>query len=185
MGYLLYRDLRRGWRIVAPNLEQCGLLLIGYESLTELCAANEEWQMVEMKLNGAAEPKPVTVHPALRSATPAIREKIARALLDHLLAARWCSRPDYLDPAYQERLRLQSNQYLVPPWAIDEDETKLDVAAFAFPRAKRSGQDYDDHVYISPRGAFANYLCRRGVLSHLPTPPQSEMKLATSFRNSF
>ena len=170
LGYLLYRDLRRGWRIVAPNLEQCGLLLIGYESLDDLCAANEEWQSVEMAAKDQPV-KPVPVHPALRSAPPAIREKIARALLDHL-RRELVLKADYLDPAYQERIRLQSNQYLVPPWAIDEDETRLDVAAYAFPRAKRPGQDYDEHIYISPRGAFANYLCRRGVLSHLPVPPK-------------
>ena len=165
LGYLLYRDLRRGWRIVAPNLEQCGLLLIGYESLTELCAANEEWETVD--LNG----KSVPVHLALRKASPEIRERVARALLDHL-RRELVLKADYLDPTYQERVRQQSNQYLVPPWAIDEDEMRLDVAAFAFPRSKRSGHDYDDHVFVSPRGAFANYLCRRGVLAHLPAPPK-------------
>ena len=30
LEYRLYRDLRRGWRITAPNLEQCGLLEIRY-----------------------------------------------------------------------------------------------------------------------------------------------------------
>ncbi|MEZ6188696.1 MAG: DEAD/DEAH box helicase [Planctomycetota bacterium] len=33
LGYYLYRDLRRGWRITSPNLEQCGLLTIDYLSL--------------------------------------------------------------------------------------------------------------------------------------------------------
>ena len=164
LGYLLYRDLRRGWRIVAPNLEQCGLLLIGYESLPELCAAHEEWQTVEVNQ------RPVPIHAALRAATPAIRERIARALLDYL-RRELALKADYLDPAFQERIRHQSNQYLVPPWAIDEDEIRLDVAAYAFPRAERPGRDSRDHVFISPRGAFASYLCRRGVLSHLPTPP--------------
>lgn len=36
LGYRLYRDLERGWRITAPNLEQCGLLEIEYLSLDEL-----------------------------------------------------------------------------------------------------------------------------------------------------
>ena len=39
-----YRDLKRGWRITLPNLEQCGLLEIRYQSLDELCEAEEEWQ---------------------------------------------------------------------------------------------------------------------------------------------
>jgi hypothetical protein len=32
LGYRLYRDLKRGWRITSPNLEQCGLLTIKYLS---------------------------------------------------------------------------------------------------------------------------------------------------------
>jgi ATP-dependent helicase YprA (DUF1998 family) len=38
LAYRLYHDLRRGWRITSPNLEQCGLLKIQYKSLPELCA---------------------------------------------------------------------------------------------------------------------------------------------------
>jgi hypothetical protein len=42
--YRLYRDLKRGWRIVAPNLEQCGLLEIRYVSLTEAREAEDLWE---------------------------------------------------------------------------------------------------------------------------------------------
>jgi hypothetical protein len=42
--YRLYEDLRRGWRIVQPNLEQCGLLIIEYDGLREACADNALWQ---------------------------------------------------------------------------------------------------------------------------------------------
>ena len=33
INYHLYRDLRRGWRVTAPNLEDCGLLTFDYEGL--------------------------------------------------------------------------------------------------------------------------------------------------------
>ena len=33
IGYRLYRDLKRGWRVTSPNLEQCGLLEIRYPVL--------------------------------------------------------------------------------------------------------------------------------------------------------
>src|SRR5581483_7924147 len=39
--YRLYEDLRRGWRVVHPNLEQVGLLRVGYRSLDELCQRQE------------------------------------------------------------------------------------------------------------------------------------------------
>lgn len=44
-NYLLYRaiaDLRRSWRIVLPNLEQCALLTVTYSNL-DLIAADEAW----------------------------------------------------------------------------------------------------------------------------------------------
>ena len=34
MEYYLYRDLQRGWRVTAPNLEDCGLLRFEYLGLT-------------------------------------------------------------------------------------------------------------------------------------------------------
>ena len=33
IDYYLYRDLQRGWRVTAPNLEDCGLLRFDYEGL--------------------------------------------------------------------------------------------------------------------------------------------------------
>src|SRR5204863_7506307 len=34
IDYYLYRDLQRGWRVTAPNLEDCGLLRFEYQGLT-------------------------------------------------------------------------------------------------------------------------------------------------------
>src|SRR5208337_1473794 len=31
--YYLYRDLQRGWRVTAPNIEDCGLLKFDYAGL--------------------------------------------------------------------------------------------------------------------------------------------------------
>lgn len=41
--YRLYLDLQRGWRITMPNLEQTGLLRVGYESLSEIAADQALW----------------------------------------------------------------------------------------------------------------------------------------------
>ena len=69
LEYRLYRDLQRGWRITAPNLEQCGLLEIRYLSLDELCQAEDVWQ---------------NSHPALVTASPQTRMQVARVLLDYM-----------------------------------------------------------------------------------------------------
>lgn len=44
--YLFYRavaDLRRSWRIVLPNLEQCGLLVVDYKDIDEIVAEDAAW----------------------------------------------------------------------------------------------------------------------------------------------
>ena len=47
LEYFLYRDLERGWRVTAPNLEDCGLLRFEYEGLggaDGLLAEQELWE---------------------------------------------------------------------------------------------------------------------------------------------
>jgi len=44
--YLVYKtlhDLKRSWRVILPNLEQCGLLDIGYKYLKESCNDDSLW----------------------------------------------------------------------------------------------------------------------------------------------
>ncbi|WP_134389851.1 DEAD/DEAH box helicase [Methylacidiphilum sp. Yel] len=142
LGYRLYRDLERGWRLTAPNLEQCDLLRIEYLSLDEVCAAEDIWR---------------GLHPVLTGARPEERQEAARTLLD-LLRRELAIKVDYLDPVYQDGLRQRSSQYLAPPWAFDEDE-RLVSAAVAYPRPRRK-EDYGGHLFVSPRSLFGQYLRR-------------------------
>jgi very-short-patch-repair endonuclease len=145
LAYWIYRDLRRGWRVTSPNLEQCGLLEIRYASLDELCAAEEEW---------------ASLHPALATGSPEERSAVAKALLDYL-RRELVIKVDYLDASYQERIQQQSSQYLVEPWAIDENE-EMEHAQVAFPRSRQKG-DYGGNTYVSARGGFGLYLRRVGT----------------------
>ncbi|MCK4487040.1 MAG: hypothetical protein KAU38_09800, partial [Desulfobacterales bacterium] len=142
IGYRLYHDLRRGWRVTSPNLEQCGLLEIGYPSLKELCEAEEEWN---------------NCHPALLTATPETRFAVCKVLLD-LMRRELAIKVDYLNPQFQERIQQQSYQRLIPPWAIDEKETIVE-AAVCYPRP-RGRRDYGGDFFLSPRGLFGQYLRR-------------------------
>jgi ATP-dependent helicase YprA (DUF1998 family)/very-short-patch-repair endonuclease len=143
LGYRLYRDLKRGWRITAPNLEQCGLLVITYLSLDDVCQAEDVW--------GAC-------HAALATATPQTRREIAKTLLD-FMRRELALKVDYLDPLTQERIQQQSSQRLIPPWALDEHE-QMEHAAILYPRSFHRDQDYGGHVYLSPRGGFGQYVRR-------------------------
>ncbi len=145
LGYRLYVDLRRGRRVNAPNLEQCGLLRFRYESLDELCASERHW---------------ADRHPALRDADPATRERAAAVLLDYL-RRELCVQVDYLDESFQERLRQQSAQLLNLPWALDENE-QLEYARVAVPRSERPG-DFGGMRYVSGRGGLARFLRRQST----------------------
>ncbi|HPH95532.1 MAG TPA: DEAD/DEAH box helicase [Anaerolineaceae bacterium] len=149
LGYRIYRDLKRGWRITSPNLEQSGLLKIEYISLGELCEADDIWQ---------------NTHQALTSAEPQTRERIAKVLLDYM-RRELAIKVDYLDPAFQEQMNQLSNQHLISPWAIDENEAKsLDHARILFARPKTSNQDdYGGNLYITPRGGFGQFLRRNST----------------------
>lgn len=143
LGYRLYRDLKRGWRINLPNLEQCGLLEIRYLSLEDLCADHEEWS---------------DCHPALVSAAKETRFEVTRVLLD-TMRRELAIKVDYLDQRFQEQIQQQSSQRLIEPWAIDEVES-MEHAAVLFPRPKRRGRDYGGDLYLSPKGKFGRYLGR-------------------------
>lgn len=149
IGYRLYRDLQRGWRITMPNLEQCGLLQIEYQSLDELCAAEEMW---------------TKCHQSLTTATPEIRYKIAKVLLD-FMRRELAINISYLDSREQEKIKQQSNQRLIAPWAIDENE-KMSFARILFARPRKSG-DPAENIYLSARGGFGQYLRRNTTFGSL------------------
>ena len=145
LGYRLYRDLQRGWRITSPNLEQCGLMAIEYAALDELCAAEEVWQ---------------GRHEALATASHDARKHVARVLLD-LMRRELAIKVDYLDITAQEQIHRRSAQRLRAPWGFDEDEqvNSLEHATLLLPRSSRP-TDYQGYTYLSPRGAYGQFLRR-------------------------
>src|SRR5690606_13516121 len=139
--------LRRGWRIALPNLEQCGLLEIGYADLDAVCAAEDVW---------------AGCHPALVTASPQNRVNIAKTLLDYM-RRELAIKVDYLDSGYQERVQQLSSQRLVDPWAIDEDE-RMEYASILIPRSSAGEDGRGNYTYVSARGGFGIYLRRPGTL---------------------
>jgi len=146
-GYRIYADLRRGWRITSPNLEQTGLLEVHYQSLDELARAEDLWEKS---------------HPVLRDASPQDRMYILKVLLD-FMRRELAIRVNFLDRNFQERIKQQSQQFLKWPWAIDEDEKPI-YSAILYPRSRRK-KDYQGNVYLSPRGGFGLFLKRARKLA--------------------
>ncbi|MEO6981860.1 MAG: DEAD/DEAH box helicase, partial [Edaphobacter sp.] len=145
LAYRLYRDLRRGWRINLPNLEQVGLLRLEYKSLTDLCAAEEEW---------------VGKHTLLASSSSSDRAKWCRTLLD-VLRRELAIKVDYLRSDYQDQLKQRSNQRLKEPWSVDEDE-QLERATLAYPRQREEDDNKyrESLTFVGPRSAFGQFLKR-------------------------
>lgn len=147
LGYRIYRDLKRGWRITSPNLEQCGLLKIHYSSLEDVCKADDLWEHA---------------HPALATATPEIRKTVAETLLD-LMRRELAIKVNYLEKSYQESIQQHSDQSLKEPWSLDDDELRsMEESTILFPQPRPARPD-KMCVFLSPRGGFGNYLGRNST----------------------
>ncbi|NMM24766.1 MAG: DEAD/DEAH box helicase [Phycicoccus sp.] len=137
--YQLYVDLQRGWRVTMPNLEQTGLLKVGYRDLNELAAGEDFWKRTYLLDQASAEQ----------------RAELCRILLDEFRRVRAIDADCLTDEGF-ERLSKQSRQQLVDPWSMNQDERMVDVG-MAAPRPARSG-GRRSMLAVSGRGAFGRYL---------------------------
>jgi ATP-dependent helicase YprA (DUF1998 family) len=116
LEYRLYEDLRRGWRIIQPNLEQCGLLRMRFEGLEQVCADPSHW----------------THHPLLAASEPPVRERVVRAFLSHLLRDLALD-VHCLQPAPQDELWRRVQQTIKEPWTFEEGDTPRQSRLFVLP----------------------------------------------------
>lgn len=147
LGYRLYYDLRRGWRITNPNLEQLDLLKIQYKGLEDCCKDEEEWGKGDSLLGRLTSDR---------------RYEICRELLDHMRGAL-CVKTIYLDSNFQSQIRNRSFNDLKETWGLSEDERLLESSVSMVPRmgsqARRQGRRRDERViYVSHRSAFGRRL---------------------------
>jgi very-short-patch-repair endonuclease len=145
--YRLYADLKRGWRVTMPNLEQVGLLEVRYADLAEIAADEDTWQ---------------GKHPALVEAAPALRAELARIALDEMRRVLAID-VDCLTEEGYERLQRQSRQHLRDPWLIT-DTDRMETVGVAYPRSGTAGGARSD-LNLTGRSAFGRYLRRKGVFA--------------------
>jgi hypothetical protein len=106
IGYRVFQDLRRGWRVSAPNLEQTGQVRIGYEALDEIAADEALWR---------------DRRSVARDASPAERRAACKAVLD-FFRRELAIKTRYLDPERQDTIKNAAFSNLKPPWTVEEDE---------------------------------------------------------------
>ncbi|MBW4637884.1 MAG: DEAD/DEAH box helicase [Gloeocapsa sp. UFS-A4-WI-NPMV-4B04] len=137
--YRLYEDLRRGWRIVQPNLEQCGLLAIEYDGLLEQCVNNALWQKHR--------------HPVLLQASPQERFIASLAFLNQL-RRELAIDAKLMQPDQQDQLKSDVFQTIKEPWVFDENE-QFYKATWA---TTTSGTNEKAKVKLTPKSKIGRFL---------------------------
>ena len=107
--YLFFRalaDLRRSWRIILPNLEQCGLLDIEYLDLNEIVAEDGFWADIEI-VNSLDRPE---------------RQLFLVNILDYFRYEYAIHSENYLVPNRLKEFEKRFREQLKAPWTLDADE---------------------------------------------------------------
>jgi len=107
--YRLLHDLRRSWRVVLPNLEQCGLLQIEYKHLAESIQDNQLWQPNDL----------------LFAMTPNERQEFLHQIFDFFRKSYALSF-SMLEAGVITSNAKRIKEKLKTPWTLDENE-KLEV----------------------------------------------------------
>lgn len=168
IDYYLYRDLQRGWRVTAPNLEDCGLLTFDYEGLTGADGLLEEQELwlkgFKTKIGRDVETFNETPIP-LRNCPDELREEILRTMLD-VMRRSLAVKVDALDQNKQMDLVEQTKPRLLEDtvWYLD-DSRSLEKANVAYPRTKQA-QDRNA-ISITSYGGFGRYL-KRALKDYAP-----------------
>ncbi len=168
LDYYLYRDLQRGWRVTAPNLEDCGLLRFDYVGLNGddgLLGEAELWRSgFDVQVDRDTREHVATPDP-LRACPTEVRDEVLRTFLD-VLRRSLAVKADVLDPQQQRDLVEQTRPRLMDGtvWYLD-DPQDLIKSVVAYPRARRQGDG--GGLFISSYGNFGRYV-RRALLPHVP-----------------
>jgi superfamily II DNA/RNA helicase len=107
--FLFYRavaDLRRSWRVVLPNLEQCALLSIDYQDLDEIAASNEFW----------------SASPLFGALDQTERKELISTILDFFRLEFAIHSENYLTQSKLKEYEKLFGELLKRPWALDVKE---------------------------------------------------------------
>ena len=169
IDYHLYRDLQRGWRVTAPNLEDCGLLVFHYQGLKGKDGLLEETELWEtgftIRPDRGSEEFIETPAP-LRSCPLELREELIHTLLD-VLRRSLAVKVDVLDPQKQLDLVEQTKPRLLEDtvWYL-EDSRDLEKSVVAYPRTKQQ-QDRAGFFPVTSYGGYGRYL-KRSLAPYVP-----------------
>ena len=141
--YRLYEDLRRGWRVVQPNLEDVGLLRIAYAGLEEVAQKEALFEAL----------------PALARRAPSERAEVLQAVLDYFRKRLAIATP-ILQKDQQDQLRKRSEQHLNEFWGLDPDNPGLQQAIMMLRPGRATRWPRTSFIRLTARSLLGRYLQR-------------------------
>ena len=126
-SFLFYRavaDLRRSWRIVLPNLEQCALLSVDYQYIDDVASHPDLWADV----------------PVLRDLSNSERRGLLETILDFFRLEYALYSENYLTPSRLKENEKQFRERLKAPWTLDRSEELREPCVVRFDRLHKSAR---------------------------------------------
>ncbi|WP_445186992.1 DEAD/DEAH box helicase [Pseudonocardia sp. Cha107L01] len=143
VAYRVWADLRRGWRITMPNLEQTGQLRLTYAGLEELAHDEAKWAGLGLRLAGAE---------------PRTRQRIMQTLLDEM-RRNICIESGYLTEDRYEDIKRASEEWLRAPWVLTDEQGVYAATCYPGPRP-RATPGVGNDLYVSGLGQYGRWLRR-------------------------
>lgn len=141
--YLMYNalyDLRRSWRVIMPNLEQCALLEVHFKNLEENCRIDKSWQKV----------------PFLNNLAPEERTTIVFQVLDYFRKSYALHSEEYLTyKAITEKSKIIKEK-LRHPWKFGEKDKINEPCYLRYETLKSNKKVFT--ASIGPNSALGKYL---------------------------
>lgn len=106
LEYVAVEDLSYNWKYILPNLEQCGLVRIGYGKLEEYAAQGEAWKGVRL----------------VEGLSPEDRVVLIRATLDQFRRYYAIHSADLFGEGKADQHRKEMEEKLSPAWRIPEND---------------------------------------------------------------
>lgn len=128
-AFLFYRavaDLRRSWRIVLPNLEQCGLLVVDYLDLDEVIKQDTFWAGI----------------PIAGELSRADRRDFISTILDFFRLEYALHSENFLTPTRLKENEKHFREQLRTPWSLDRDEDLREPCVIRLDPLHRSAKLY-------------------------------------------
>ncbi|MGD9525257.1 MAG: DEAD/DEAH box helicase [Dehalococcoidia bacterium] len=142
VAYRVWADLRRGWKITMPNLEQTGQLRLTYAGLDRLAADDAKWADAGQPLAGAE---------------PETRKQVMEVLLDEM-RRNVCIESEYFTEERYDAIRRATQEWLRAPWALTDEQGVYAATCFPGPRPRAAGIGRD--LYVSGLGLYGRWLRR-------------------------